>query len=108
QRAVLDRARERTDLVEAGGKGDEAVPAHAAVRRLHTDHSAQGRGLANGTTGVTAQREHRLARGDRRSASPGAPAWHPIEVPGVAGREVARVLGRAAHGELIAVRDAEH
>src|SRR5205814_6427777 len=37
-----------------------------------------------------------------------APARHALEVPRVARRKIARVLGRASHRELVAVRDAEH
>src|SRR5207249_12239635 len=38
----------------------------------------------------------------------GAAAGHALQVPRVAGRGVTRVLCRAAHGKLVAVRHPEH
>ena len=103
QRRVFDRARERPDLIEAGCERDQPVAANASIRRLHADHAAHRGRLADRAAGVGAERDHRFARRDRGGAAAGAPARDAVEVPRVVGGKVAGVLGRAAHGELVAV-----
>src|SRR5438128_2741377 len=39
-RSVVDRPRERTDLVGARREGDQPIAADPAIRRLHADHAA--------------------------------------------------------------------
>ena len=106
QRGVFGRVGQRADLVEAAGERHQPVAADAAVGRLHPGHAAQAGRLADRAAGVAA---------DRQGAMPAATqaAAPPLEPPGVRrGPRVARelkgrVLGRAAHGELVHVRAAE-
>ena len=103
QRGVRDGRRERTDLIEAAGERDEPVARHAAVGRLHADDAAQRRRLADRAAGVAAERQRGEAGGDRRRAAAARAAGDPGRVVRVAGGAERRVLGGAAHGELVEV-----
>ena len=59
QRGVGDGARQRADLVERGGEGDQAVAADPAVGRLEADDAAQRGRLADRAARVGAERERR-------------------------------------------------
>ena len=96
-------ARERADLIERRGEGDQAVARDAAVGRLEPDDAAERRRLADRAAGVGAERERRHAappprppirRSSRRGCGRG---------PRVARRAERAVLGRRAHRELVAV-----
>ena len=76
QRGVLDRRRERPDLVERRRERDQPVARHDAVGRLHADHTAQRRGLADRAAGVGAQAPA------ARSPAATAAAEPPLEPPG--------------------------
>ena len=73
QRGIGDGGRERSDLVERRGKGDEAVSRHPPVGRLHADHATQRRRLADRAAGVGAERERGEAGRHRRGAPPDEP-----------------------------------
>ena len=62
ERGVGDGRRERADLVEAAGEGDEPVAADDAVRRLDPDDAAQRGRLADRPAGVAAERRRRRTR----------------------------------------------
>ena len=66
-------ARERADLVERRGEGDQAVARHAAVGRLQADDAAERRRLADRAAGVGAER-HRRHAGRHRRRRPAARA----------------------------------
>ncbi len=103
QRGVGDRGRERADLVERAGEGDQAVAGDRSVGRLHPDHAAERGRLADRAAGVGAERErHETGRHRRGRAARGA-ARDPPGVVGVVGRPEGRGLGRGAHGELVHV-----
>ncbi len=107
QRRVGDRVRERADLVERAGEGDQAVTRNPAVRRLQADDAAEPGRLADRAAGVGAEGEGHLAgRDGRRRAAAGA-AGDSIEVPRVARHLEGTVLGGRAHGELVHVRLAD-
>ncbi len=83
---------------------DQAVAADPAVGRLHADHAAQRRGLADRAAGVGAER--RAARSPAATAAalpPDDPPGTRVGVVRVAGGAEGRVLGRRAHGELVEV-----
>ena len=63
---VGDGRRERADLVEAAGEGDEPVAADDAVRRLDPDDAAQGGRLADRPAGVAAEADGGEPGGDGR------------------------------------------
>ena len=104
---VLGVARERPDLVQGTGKGDEAVAAHCPVRGLQAHHAAQRCRLTDGAARVGAQSPRRLRGGDAGGGAATGAARHPVEVPGVACGLKGRVLRGAAHGELVHVQLAQ-
>ena len=107
QRRIFGRARQRADLVEAAGERHQTVAADAAVGRLQPGDAAQAGRLANRAAGVGADRQRRHRRRDAgRGAAAGA-AGNARQVPGIARLLEGRVLGRAAHGELVHVRVAD-
>ena len=106
QRRILDRARERPDLVERRGERHEAVAGNQAVGRLETHDAAERRGLADRAAGVGAERQRRLAGRDGRGRAAGAAARHPREIPGIGGGLKGRVLRRGTHRKLIHVEPA--
>jgi hypothetical protein len=64
QRAVLGRARERTDVIERPGARHGAVAAHAAIGGFKSDHAAGRGGQADRAAGIGAKRAVDEARGD--------------------------------------------
>ena len=84
ERAVVDGARERADLVERAGEGDQPVAADGAVGGLQADDAAERGRLADGAAGVGAERPERLAGGDGGGGAAAAAAGHGAEVPRVA------------------------
>ena len=66
RRRVPDVARERPDLVERAGEGDDPVAADPAVGRLEPDDAAQRRRLADRAAGVGADRQRGVEGGDGR------------------------------------------
>src|SRR5436309_163860 len=64
--AVADRLRDRTDLVEARGKGDDPVARYGAVRRPEADVAAERRRLLDRAARVGAERPWREAAADGR------------------------------------------
>ena len=106
-RRVAGVAPERADLVERARERHDPVATDPAVGRLHPDHAAQRRGLADGAAGIGADRQRRVVgRHGRRRASAAA-AGDAIERPRVDGRAVGGMLGRRAHRELVHVGLAE-
>ena len=53
---ILHRVGERSDLVKRGGKSNQTIARDASVARLQTDTAAKGRGLADRTAGIRAER----------------------------------------------------
>ena len=88
-------------------KRHEAVAAHAAVGRLHADDAAQAGRLADRAARVGADRQRRHAGGDAAAEPPLEPPGDALEVPRIARHLKRRVLGRAAHRELVHVRPAD-
>ena len=103
QRRVLDRARERADLIERRREGQQAVARHAAVGRLEPDDAAERRRLADRPAGVGAERERHLRRADGGRRAAARSARRARQRPGIAHRPERRVLVRRAHRELVAV-----
>ena len=86
QRGVGDVVRERTDLVERAGEGDEPVARDQSVRRLHPDHSAERGGLTNRTAGVRAKGESASCR--PRPPPPNRPTSRRARATGSSGLRV--------------------
>ena len=108
ERRVGQVVRERADLVERAGEGDQAVAADPAVGRLQADDPAERGGLADRAAGVGARAT--AARGRRRPPRPSRPTSRrgcASSSQGLQGRAVGAVLGRRAHRELVHVRLAE-
>ena len=105
--ASLHVAGERTDLVERAGEGDQAVAADRAVGGLQAHHAAQRGRLADGAAGVGAEGPGGFGGGDAGGGAATGAARHPVEVPGVVRGLIGRVLGGAAHGELVHVELAQ-
>ncbi len=103
QRRVEDGAGDRADLVERVGHRDQPVAGDPAVRRLHTHGAGDGAGLADRATGVGAERQRRLERGDRGRGAAAGTAGDALEVPRVVRGAVGGVLGGGAHRELVHV-----
>ena len=103
QRRIADIFGQRADLVERGGESDQAVATDAAIGRLQSDHPAKGRGLPHRAAGVGAERGQAKVRRDRRRRSTARATRHARLVPRVARRPIGRVLGGAAHRELVGV-----
>src|SRR5262249_44552211 len=98
---------ERTDLVKRRRERDQPVAADATIRWLEADDAAQSAGLADRAAGVRAKGEWRELGADGCRGTAARAARHTVEVPRVAGRKEARVLGGRAHRELVHVRLAE-
>ena len=108
QRGVKHGARAGPALVQRRRAGDQAISRDRAIGGFHPDRCRQRRGLADRAAGVRADRQRRLERGERRRAAPAGTAGHPVDIPGVAGRAVGRVLGRRSHRELVHVGLAQY
>ena len=106
-RVVADGLRQRADLVEARGEGDDPVAGDRAVGRAQADDAAERGRLLHRAARVGAERPGREPAGDRRRRAAGRAARDALGVPGVPGRAVGGVLGGRAHGELVQVRLAE-
>jgi hypothetical protein len=70
ERGVLHILAEWTDLIQRGGERDEAVAGHTSIRRLESNATAEGGGLADRATGIRAERGRRKVRGDRGGRAP--------------------------------------
>ena len=104
---VADVRGKGADAVERGGKGDEAVARDAAVGWQHANDAAEAGRLANGASGVGAERGHgEVGRDGCGRASAGA-AGNALRIDGIAHRAIGGVLIRGAHGKLVAVGFAE-
>ena len=84
ERGILDRSRERPDLIERRGERDEPEARDAAVGRLHPDDAAERGRLANRSAGVRSERDRRHARRHRDRRSAARSARRPVERPRVA------------------------
>ena len=107
ERGVFDRLRERADLVERRGEGDEAVAGNAAVGGFQADDAAMRGGLADGAAGVGAERGDGGVVGDGGGGTTGRTAGDAGVVVGVAGFSERGVFGGGAHGELVLIEAAE-
>src|SRR5581483_12294716 len=76
ERRIIDGATEHADLVERRRERDEAKPADASVRGLHTDDAAERRRLPHRPTGLGSERDRHDARGDSGGGSAGRTARH--------------------------------
>ena len=109
QGAVVDGARERADLVERAGEGDQAVAATrrrrwASCRPRRRARPAGGWSRRCRSPGPRAPRRRRRRRRSRPMEPPGTVARSQGLCVGPEGR----VLGGGAHGELVHVGLAEH
>ena len=103
ERRILDGARERPDLIEARGEGDESVARNAPVGRLESDDVAERGGFANRTAGIAAKRHRRGEAADGRRAAARRAARHAVAVVGVARNAERGVFARRTHREFIHV-----
>jgi hypothetical protein len=53
---ILHRVRERADLIEAAGEGDEPIAADASIGGLEADSTRERGRLADGTAGIATER----------------------------------------------------
>src|SRR5579862_8045481 len=98
---------QRPDAIERGSKGDKSVSRYASVCRHHPRDAAAGSRLTYRASRVGSQRRHRQScRHGGCRASAGA-SGNPVDGNWIPYRTVCRVLVRAAHGKLVAVRLAE-
>jgi hypothetical protein len=107
RRGVCHTAREGTDAIQRRGEGDEPVARDAAISGQHADDTAEGSGLANGTSGVGAERGDAEASGDRGRGTARRSAGNAVQRTRIVHRAVSRVLVGGAHRELVAVELAE-
>ena len=84
-RRVFDGARERSNLVQRGREGDQAIATDATVRWLESDDAAQRRGLTNRAAGIGAQGKRCELGADRGRRAAARAARHTIQVPRIAG-----------------------
>ena len=104
QGRVAHVTRERPDLVERAGKGDDAVAADAAVRGLEPHGARQGGRLTDRATRVRSYGKWRLVGRHGRGRAAAAAAWDAVQVPRIGRGPVSTELGRRAHRELVHVR----
>lgn len=93
QCAVPDIFRKRSDLVERGRIGNQAVARNPSVGRFQADYSAISRRHADRPAGVGTERPNRFARRHRRAGAAAGAAGNPVGVPGIAGHKKAGVFG---------------
>ena len=96
------------DPVEPRSERHHTAHRHHAGRGRHPDDAALRGRLADRAAGVGADRERRLASGDRGRRSPAAAAGAAAHVVRVVGAAVGRGLRRRAHRQLVHVGPAEH
>ena len=95
---VLDRAGERTYMVERPAQRGDAGTADPPVGRFQPDQAAERRGNADRPAGIGADAGKAAARGNARPRAAAGAARNMIGVPGVA-----RGRSRNAKGELVGV-----
>ena len=93
---------------EGRAVGDQAVARDTTVARFNGADAAERRRLADAAAGISAQRSQSQIRRHRRRAAAAAAAGHPLDIPGIARREVGAVLSRRAHGEFVHIQLAQH
>src|SRR5882724_13201618 len=98
---------EGADAVERRGEGDEAVAGDAAVAAHHGGDAAEGAGLADGATGVGAERGDGKACSNDGCGAAAGPAGNAVERNGILDRAVGGVFVGTAHGEFVAIGFAE-
>ena len=103
QCGVLDGPGQRADLVERGGKSDEAVTRDPAVGRLHADNATVGRGLADRASGVGPECHGHKGCGHRSGGAPRRSAGNVARRGGVVGFLQRGIFRCRAHCELIEI-----
>ena len=103
-RGVPHGVRQRADLIERRGEGEQAVARHAAVGRLEPHEAAERGRLADRPSRVRPERGGHEASRDRDGRPAARSAGSASAVPRVARRAQRRVLGGRSHRELVAVR----
>src|SRR5690606_38016043 len=104
---ILRRARERTDVIEAGRERIRSPPAHATVGRLDADAAARGARGADRAAGVGPGRDRNQPGAGGRARSAARAARYVSVAPRVVRRAEVRVVGRRAQGDLVRVRLAD-
>ena len=99
ERQVEGRARDRSEMIEAGAEGEAAGPRQAAEGRLQAVEAAEGGGHPDRAVGVGAERGGHHAGGYRRARAARRAARHAGEIVRV---ERGAVMGVLA-GEIIGV-----
>ncbi len=99
QRQILDRARQRTQMVEGIDEGKGAGAAQPAVGRLQPEQAAQRGRHADRAVGVRAQRQRHLARGHGGARAARRAAGHARRIVRIARGAIVGVLA----GEIVGV-----
>ena len=101
--SILDGAAEWADLVERGGKCNEAVTGNRTVGRLEADNAAERSRLTDRTAGIRAQCQRSFACRNNSSGTAGRAARYAVEIVRVVSRVCSGVLAGGAHCELVHV-----
>ena len=82
---VLNRARERANLVEGRCERDKTVTGYCAIGGLEADHAAERSGLTDRATGIRTECERHFAGCDNGCRTTRRAAGHTVSVVRVAG-----------------------
>ena len=107
ERDVAHGLRDRADLVEARGEGDDAVARDGAVRRPQADVPAERRRLLDRAARVGAETPGSHSRRHGRSGPPAGSSGTSVGSHGFRDGPEGGVLGGGPHRELVRVRLAE-
>ena len=97
----------RADTIERGSERDQAVARNAAVAAHHRGNAAERSGLADGASGIGAERGDGQPRGNRGSGSSAGATGNAVHRMRIFHRAVGGVFIGAAHGEFVAICFAE-
>ena len=102
-RCSRDVGRHGADLIERTGVGHQSVPRDPPVGGLQPHNPAQTGRLPDRAPRVTPQGQRGHAGRDRRCRATARTPGGPLQIPGVGGFLVRRILGGRAHRELVHV-----
>ena len=105
--AILNSRGEGANLVERGGKGDQAIARDATIGWLQSHAAAESRWLTNRSTCIRAECCEGCSGSNRCSGAAAGATGNAVEIPRIAGWMEGRILGRGAHRKLIHVHPSE-
>ena len=105
---ILHGASHGANLVQGGGKGNQAVAGNRTISGFEAHNAAVSGRLPDGAAGVGTQSQCRHAGGHRRGGTARGAAGNIVQVVGVVGLEEPGVLTGGTHGKFIHIQLAGH